>query len=305
MSRDVDLAPHLDRALLGSLPCITCGYDLKGISIRSVCPECGTAVRAAILYQVDPEAEEFQPIFTPHVTAIGIVVWCTAGLVAMLALWWLRLGEVMRAGLGWTFPMLWAPYAAIILGALSGVSVLTFLRPSRGSKWWHVVAALVGGLAYVPLLWGLWQIQILDAVAPSPYLKYGMALPQRALWRLVMDASIVIVFLGLRPNLRELVRRSLAMRTGRVDRQTLLAMVGAVGVAAIGDCLRLLSWQVSQESSELLQGIGSLLVMMGSLFLTLGMVTAVIDGWRISKVILMPPVTLKQVLEGPEEPAGG
>ena len=35
---------RLGLSLLGSLPCITCRYDLKGISIRGVCPECGTPI---------------------------------------------------------------------------------------------------------------------------------------------------------------------------------------------------------------------------------------------------------------------
>lgn len=296
----IALGPPLDRALLGSLPCISCGYDLKGISIRGVCPECGTAVRAAILYQVDPQAEEFQPMLMPRLTARAIVVWSTSGLVAALALWWVRLGEVMQTGLGWSFPMHWAPVIAMGLGALSGLAVIPLLRPSRGSTWWHVAAAVVGGLAYIPMLAALWKIQLLDVVSPRPYTQYNSVLPQRELWRLVMDASIVIVFLGLRPNLREMVRRSLAMRTGRVDRQTLLAMVGAVGIASVGDCLRLIAWQQAPDTSETLQGIGSLLVMLGSLFLTLGMVTAAIDGWRISRVIRMPAVTLRHILEGPD-----
>lgn len=304
LEEGVDAARQLDRALLGSLPCITCGYDLKGISIRGVCPECGTAVRAAILYQVDPEAEELQPMLTPHLTATGLVTWSAAGLAAMLALWWLRLGEAMSAGLGWTFPRHWAPIIAMALAALSGLAVVTFLRPSRGSKRWRVAAAVVGGLAYLPLLWAMWRIQLIDAIAPRPYTQYGVIIPERSLWRFALDASLIVIFLCLRPNLRDLVRRSLALRTGRVDRQTLLAMVGAVVLAAFGDGLRLLAWHQPQESSELLQGIGSLLVMVGSAFLTLGMVTVVMDSWRISKVILMPPVTLKQVLEGPEGERG-
>lgn len=299
---EIELAAGLDRALRGSLPCITCGYDLRGISIRAVCPECGTAVRAAILYQVDPEAEEFQPLRSPRATAAGLVAWSGAGLGAILAVWWLRLTDVLQEWTGWSVPYAWAPWIALLLGILSGLSVATLVRPTRGAHKRETLAALLGWMAYLPLIWAFWQIQMIDAAAPRPYLR-SMVMPERIWFRLVMDAMLVVIFLGLRPNLRGLVRRSLAMRTGRVDRQTLLAMVGAVIVAAAGDLIRLLSEGAGEHIGELWRGIGSILVLMGSLFLTLGMITGVIDSWRIGRVILMPAPTLRQVLEG-EDGAG-
>ena len=66
------------------------------------------------------------------------------------------------------------------------------------------------------------------------------------------------------------------------------------------DCLRLIAWQQPAQSGELLLGIGAILIVIGSLFLTLGMVTVVVDAWRISRVIRMAPITLRSVLEGPD-----
>ena len=61
--------------------CARCGYNLRGISIRSVCPECGAAVRATILAVVDPHASELQPIRHPWPVAAGLVLWAASALV--------------------------------------------------------------------------------------------------------------------------------------------------------------------------------------------------------------------------------
>ncbi|MBL8760751.1 MAG: hypothetical protein JNL50_05545, partial [Phycisphaerae bacterium] len=52
----------LARELTGDLRCAKCAYNLKGLSVRSVCPECGLAISATLLAKVDPHAAELRPI---------------------------------------------------------------------------------------------------------------------------------------------------------------------------------------------------------------------------------------------------
>ncbi len=59
--------------------------------------------------------------------------------------------------------------------------------------------------------------------------------PERLGWRIAMAVLIAAIALGLRPNARVLVARSLVLRSGRVDRQTLLALAAAALLAAAGD----------------------------------------------------------------------
>ncbi|MEM7623588.1 MAG: hypothetical protein AAF235_10360 [Planctomycetota bacterium] len=67
--------PDVATALLGDLPCVNCSYNLRGLSVRAVCPECKTAVLATVLAVIDPKAEEFSAIGSPRVVAAGFVVW--------------------------------------------------------------------------------------------------------------------------------------------------------------------------------------------------------------------------------------
>ena len=73
--------------LTGDLPCIGCGYDIRGLSVLSQCPECGLAVRATVLHRVDPSAEALRPMPTPRLTSLGIVAWTGFGLLTAIMLW--------------------------------------------------------------------------------------------------------------------------------------------------------------------------------------------------------------------------
>src|SRR5581483_4291904 len=78
----------LGRELGGDLHCVVCSYNLRGLSIRAICPECGTAVRATILSVVDPHASILRPITFPRLTAAGVILWA-AGAVAVAMMAWL------------------------------------------------------------------------------------------------------------------------------------------------------------------------------------------------------------------------
>src|SRR3954470_14312241 len=93
------------RELTGNLPCVTCRYNLRGLSIKSVCPECGTAVRAAILAAVDPYAPILQPLYAPRLAATGLMLWAGGALAAGLLTWSLRLADLFATLLDRGFPI--------------------------------------------------------------------------------------------------------------------------------------------------------------------------------------------------------
>jgi hypothetical protein len=291
-------ADRLDLALTGSLPCVTCGYELKGLSIRGVCPECGTTVRAAILWQVDPLAEEFRPIVRPGLLALGIRAWAAGALIAALASWGLRIADMIERQLLAPIDTTWLSAIVLIGAALSAAGSLAIIRPTPTSTFRHAVMASIGALAYVPLLWAMWRVHWqIDPTGSQPYFS-ATADPQRIALHLLVSGSTILIVLGFRPNARDLVRRSLVMRMGRVDRQTLYVMAGVIALTMVGDAIRLGAAQNLSPHADLWSMLGTLLIALGSALFTLGLVGAAIDSWRISRAILIPAPSLKQVLGG-------
>ena len=301
IDRALSSALRLNRALEGNLPCIICGYDLKGVTIRGSCPECGTLVRATILYTVDPEAEEFRPMLTPHITAWSMAAWTILSFVAILSAWWIRLADAAQSLVGFDLSTVGAWWILIVTPALAGICILGMVRPTSGAKWSASLAAFIAAAAHVPLVLLLIHLHTWDVAHASPFFGWTPSTPVpdeggREVIRLGIGACILTIIFGIRPNVRELVRRSLAMRTGRVDRQTLLAMAAAVVLAGIGDGLRLGAHHLTGVPVVIMSGVGTVFIAIGSLFMTLGAASAVIDAWRIRRVILLPSPTLHEVL---------
>jgi len=280
---------------------VTCGYELQGLSIRDLCPECGTAVRASILHLVDPLADALAPMRSPKLTAVCVVAWAATGLVGMLLLAADRAGS-MATSAGWDVGVpVWLLEAGMLFAVLSGLSMVGLVAPTRATRQIASFAAVASLLAYLPILLAIDQIGQIDALLPAPYLS-GTPTPERLWWRIGLGASMAVVYLGFRPNARELVRRTLVLRTGRVDRQTLLAMAGAALLGVIGDGLRLASLSTTSTPAFVLDRVGSLLILVSSLFLILGMASATVDGLRISRAIRLGPRSLRDIIRSPSPP---
>lgn len=293
---DTHAGPPVDAAALtGALPCITCKYDLKGLSIRALCPECGTAVRATILWKVDPMADEFRPIHHRRLVASGLVLWSFAALGAALAVWGLRVTDLIEGHSTLGVRPGWLANLAVALAAASALGMIALVRPISGMPWRHQLAALCSLAAYVPLLWAMWRIHLgIDRGGPIPYFA-SEPQPARLALRLIASGFMVVIILGVRPNARDLVKRSLVMRTGRVDRQTLLIMAAVLAITMVGDALRLAGLRALPGEISILAVVGSLLVAVGSGFFTLGLGAAAIDSWRIARSVLIPSPSLRQV----------
>ncbi|TVQ62983.1 MAG: hypothetical protein EA379_04585 [Phycisphaerales bacterium] len=287
-------------SLSGALPCYVCSYNLQGLSVTASCPECGAAVRATILYRVDPDAEAFQPVFTPRLTAIGLVLWASCGFLAACIAWSPRVIDlverfvVQRAITPGT--PLWIPRLLVALTALSGLGALAFIRPSKAVPKLASALAVVGALAYVPLAWALWRIHaVIDAGMASPYFVAAPRADRTAL-RMVVGGALLVIILALRPNARRLVQRSLALRKGRVDRQTLLGLAVAVAIVLAGDAMWLLAGSCPPSLRDVVADLGTILIAVGSLLFTIGAASAVMDGWRIARSVVLPAPSMKDIL---------
>ncbi len=292
------------RVLTGDLPCAKCRYNLRGLSILAVCPECGTPVRGTILATVDPHARELSPIYWPIPTAVSLILWSLCCLGAALAVLLLRSEELIRALGGPNFALApeWRSVPALLL-ALAGVFAVAFVRPHAKITVFHSLAAALACLAHFPLAYLMWQVHaVIDAQGGPPFTSLDPRLgPIRSMFRLGCAACMAVLILGIRPNGRLLVSRSLLMRTGRVDRQTLLVILAAVGLAAMGDVLRLGAPGVQTDQSDILAGLGAAIIAVGSFLILLGIFGVVIDILRLRHSIVAPPLHLDTI--APIEPA--
>lgn len=293
----------LARELGGDLPCARCKYNLRGLSIRAVCPECGTPVGATLLAMVDPKAAELQRLHAPRLTGYGLIVWSVAALLAAVLVWGVRvLGPLVSAAprLAGELPPFSPGIAVVVLAGLSGLGAVAFIYPHAMRSASGAVLAALGVLAYVPLLWMLWLVHVdYDAAWSRPYGE-GSLWRHRAAAVLGAHVAMVVITLCLRPHARLLWLRSLLMRTGRVDRQTLLAVAAALAIAIAGDLLRVFSVLAGQGVAGLLDQIGQLLVLVGSLLLTLGLVGLVYDTVRLFPVLVEPPISMQSLLHNDE-----
>lgn len=253
------------------------------------------SIRGTILARVDPYASELQPIAHPRMLAIGIILWPLAAMAAAAGLWIIRGTELA----GGTTPE-WLPAAIVGAILVSGLAAAMLIRPHGEIPIDNVAKAVVGVLLFLPLAL---SVHILltrfDASVPSPYVPSGSLNPQRSLLRLLIGLLILCIITGLRPNARLLVFRSLLLRSGRVDRQTMLAMAGAIGVVALGDLAHLAGSQLGGTAEQTMLVLGIVLIAVGSMFVTLGLVGMLVDCVRIAPAVLSRPISLEAITREP------
>lgn len=289
--------------LTGDLPCIGCGYNLRGLSIRSVCSECGTPVRATILARVDPMAEQLQPLIRPPLTANALVLWAWGAVLAASVVWLDRLADVAHEMLGVRLVVPFAWQLELVGIAASMLGAVFLVRPVAVVPTWECLKAAGGVVAYLPLLMVHFTIHAVydprmgPPLVGSHLINAGGDLldPDRSLYRLAEGALIVAIVIGLRANAVSLAERSLVMRLGRVDTQPLSALAWAMAVTLAGDLLvvafaggdGLLDWIV--ELAALL------MIAVGSFLFTLGLFGAGIDTVRLRPVLLEPAPGLTDI----------
>jgi hypothetical protein len=294
-------------SLSGPMPCITCGYDLQGLSVVGLCPECGSAVRATILAKIDPQAEELAPLVTPRLTSYGLAGGVIAGVVATLLMWLPRVVDAIERFLPVEAPgILRGPMPRwLILASLlvAGLCAMTLVRPVRKTTATQAAITLASLPFFLAMCWSVYRIHFeIDPARPSPYLLADVS-AQRIGMRFVFTASVILALLCIRPAARRLARRSMAMRAGRLNRQTVLAMCGALMLASFGDVLRLCTLSTPAGLDDALEIAGTLLIFVGSGLFTLGATLCALDAVRVGRVLLRPAPSVRQVVRSAARPA--
>jgi hypothetical protein len=286
------------RQLTGELYCIGCGYNLRGLSIRSNCPECGVPVRATILGLVDPHADELSPLIAPKLSAIGLNAWSMGAMIAVMMIWVLRIAEVLRDIFDTTWTPMLAPWIGISGLILSMIGGATMIRPHRGVNRLESIRSAIGVSLYGALIFVFSAIYLgHDAAAPSPLLDPSNSSLSRSILRIAMFLLIAGIILGLRPQAVGLAVRSVVVRTGRVDRQSLMALLASLGIAATGDLIHVLSTYISMGIDDVLSIISVVVISLGSVLFTVGMVNICIDTVRLFPVLVRPGVGLSDIFE--------
>ncbi|GMV25413.1 MAG: hypothetical protein AMXMBFR58_14440 [Phycisphaerae bacterium] len=292
-------AALLGTELTGDLLCARCRYNLRGLSVRGLCPECATPVAATLLTVIDPQAAELQAIRRPVLTAMGLVAWSLGGLAAALAMWVVRVGDAAPA----VQPGPWAAWTVAACLLCSAAGGLALVSPHAGIRRMYVVSSLVAVTATVALAWTAWTlVATIDGPRGRPYLM-GSEWSPRWAWSLGSSALVGVIVLGYRPVFHILQARSYLLRTGQVERQTLRALAASAAVMLCGDLGQVALRGLHVESETVLM-IPMFLTGVGALLLTAGLIGIVIDVMRLLRVVLTPPLGLTDVLRA-APPDGG
>jgi hypothetical protein len=105
------------------------------------------------------------------------------------------------------------------------------------------------------------------------------------------------IVLGIRPAAVGLAVRSVIVRTGRVDRQSMIALLASLGIATLGDLLSIVANQMPMASRDVLEIISVVIISLGSVLFTVGMINICTDTVRLYPVIRRPGVGLGDIFE--------
>lgn len=314
--RDATQTRNIALDLKGDLPCVRCGYQLRGLSVTAACPECGTAVKATLLKAIDPKAHLLAPLRAPTLVYAGLLAWiggtaAAAALTAALLFTTLLIrrgvipkpkpGELRLAELA---P--WAPAAATTAAAAAAIAALgawglAIAHP--GAR--RINASAAAGAAALAAAAALFAALILQRPAlglqpPADALALLSDQHKAANWRIAVGTTLAIAFALLRPSGRRLTQRSKLIRNRRKDHQPMAATAAALAVAVLADTAqRLLPEQqlsVTLSTASVLLGA---ITTLGWTLATLTIFTLAYDAWILRPAILGPQRSLQSVFEEP------
>lgn len=292
--------------LTGNLPCIGCGYNLRGLTISGVCSECGTPIRASILAQVDPMAEQLQPIRRPRLVSTGMILWSWGAVVAALLVWVTRLIDVSNELFSLSIRFGSFRQFALLGIASSMLGAMVLIKPTAIMRTWECCKAIGAVLAYIPLLVMHHKLQTgYDLSMGPPFIGPDLLIADRSLLRLAEGALVIVIILGLRGNAIALAERSLVMRLGRVDTQPLIALVWSMLLAMGGDALVLAFGSGGAAIGGIVETIALVMISVGSFLFTIGLIGVGVDCVRLRPVLLEPAPGLTDIFQGDPGPPRG
>ena len=291
----------IERELRGELPCVGCHYNLKGLSVKGLCPECGLAVRATLLAVVDPHASELQPIRYPRVVYGALVLWAVASLSAVCAVWAIRLTEMVAVSASTATPPVIGTLGRFVcvawMAAAGGAALVA--KPHQHLPSWTSRGVILAAVAYLGLAFVSERTLLrLDAAgAHSLFVASVSPGDVRTLWRCLEDLCAAGAVGGMSRLWGQLQARSVLMRSGRMDRQSTPSMFAAIGIMAAGDLLWLVAGPAAGENIEnsVLRLVCQSLIGVGSMLLTVGLIAILLDVARLRGVMLAMPLSLEQL----------
>lgn len=288
--------------LAGDLRCVRCTYNLRGLSIMSVCPECGAPVRATLLYVVDPDADELKPLIKPKWLSIAIVMWPAGALLAAACVWSLRASDFADGSVS-AGRLELLRILMVFFFVVSGVGASGLIKPHEEIGRVQRRIAGLAVLGYVPLIAAMyWLHGMYDPARQPPYASMRQVDQDRVISRLVIGMIALAIVLGLRHNARLIAQRSVLLRTGRSNRQILLGLAAAIVLTMVGDVANAVAITTNEPSGGPIAMAGLGIIVAGSALMTFGIASACIDTLRLRRVILDPPLTLRQIIR---DPVGG
>ncbi len=255
-------------------------------------------VRATILGIVDPHADELTPLRFPRVTAIGLNLWSMGAMTAVVMVWMMRGTEVLRdLGISTWIPgvFAWIGLAGLI-GSMFGA--MTMIRPHAAITRAEAIRSSLGVSAYIALIFVYEAIYLgHDVVSPSPLFAPGGDAIGRSVLRIAIFVLVACIVLGLRPAAVGLAVRSVIVRTGRVDRQSMLAVLASLGIATVGDLISITAQFMPISVHDILEIISIVIISLGSVLFTVGMINICVDTIRLYPVLVRPGVGLSDIFE--------
>lgn len=296
--------------ILLTVRCHHCGYNLKGADPASACPECGTAVWPSLRPYVDSSAERLVLLANPKRTGAALVIVSGALLLSSLMLWWpylSALGSQMQSP-GAPLMAEAALWHYAIVGVLAGTAfAATFaLQHPTGAaapveyRKGLVLARL--GLVGWTLLHGVLVLH--DAAVSHPvrnWYDFVQLDAARSLLRVGLDVSVLLMIVGFRPVEKFLARRSMPHRVGGASRQGFLPVFVLIIVILSGDLVRLVAWALDAAGlAGLLVDnaalIGMMLVLVGSVMITVSLLNLTIDSSRLARNLGRPLHRLEEII---------
>ncbi len=288
------------------LPCIFCGYDLKGLHANSECPECSEPVRLTVFATVDPVSNRMAPL--PNSKYIGnllsiITVLCSLSGILMIVpscilrifesdysqisptlIQRLPMGGYMRQFLELCFASGACAFCAFVLTVflLKHLSENNLLNSCRNAT----LLMSAGLLGWSLCMWSF-SYTIPLTLNPAP----NSSLYSFLYTTLLPTLAAACVFFGLRLIVPPIGKHSRKFRQANMSRQRMNDMLYGVLAVFVGRCFVELS-----TPETLLYAFGVIIEVMSFTLIAVGLGYLVWNAFWIRRALIKPPPSIKELM---------
>jgi len=306
--RPFDVRPIDSEVLKRTLACRDCGYDLRGLPLGGVCPECGTPVWQTILALIDPETSRLPRLRNPRAVGNGLLL-CAVCLLLIPVL--LGLGPALRGLCG--LLSLPGPSPDVVdlfgLGAAAAAFIGFFAGQDLGPRkddpfssgvrrqlLYMAMGFAVTGTSVLFLVLGGWYRIRLSGRGWIPHEAISLSLLAVATL-----GGVLFAVLAFGAVLRTVGERSREYRTNLAARQRTRDLGLAIAIVIVLECLRLNATAHDYPGAALLAATLAIaafsMVIIGFAYLSL-------NCYWIRRSLRRPPPTILELITPlPEVPS--